>query len=276
MARQPPYLPPPTSFPPPPPPPSLTPSSSDDPYALIKIKQFASQGLHLKFNGQLIHFANFIQEATLHINTSFWKDATLITIKDKQYNLLYDFMSIPKDDVIAQATKRWTDPALLSNHNRKATKEFHIKLLSLFLLNSVTADFRTIKNHADDLLRNDGQVLFWLLCNHVHSSKNAFHKSIKDIIKARSIANDNKGNVKFYVSFIKHQLKHLQLNESDTSMNDLLDAIFAQLSLTGTERFTNSVDDWYEEHMSNQTPLTPLLLLNKAESNIQLLRCANK
>ena len=93
------------------------------------------------------------------------------------------------------------------------------------------------------MLRNDGQVLFWLICNHAHSSKNAFHKSIKDIIKARSIANDDKGNIESYVNFIKHQLKHLHSNESDTSVNDLLEPIFAQLSLTGIERFTNSVDD---------------------------------
>ena len=164
-------------------------------------------------------------------------------------------MQIPKQTIIDQATDRWTKPDLLARHSKKATKEFHIKLLSLFLLNSITTAFRTtIQNRASTLLRHDGQLLFWLICNHVHSSKNAFHKSIKDIIKTRSLSSDDKGNVETYVNFLRQQLTHLQSDDSDTSVND--------------------VDG--EGHMSNTTPLTPLQLLNKPDEKIQVLRCANK
>jgi len=264
------FLPPP-HFPPPPIHPSHAPQPSDDPYALLKIEQIASQGLSTKFDGELINFASFFQEASSQINVSIWKDATTIIIDGKMLNLLQDFMLIPRDALTTQATKRWTDPALLLNHNKKATKEFHIKLLSLFLLNSITTAFRTIiQNRAPDLLRHDGQLLFWLICNHVHSSKNAFQKSIKDVIKTRSISTDDKGNVESYV------MRHLQTDERDQSANDLLDSIFAQLSHTGIERLTLSVDDWYEAHMSNEAPLTPLSLLSKTDRKLQLLRCANK
>ena len=268
-------LPPPPTFPPPP----LTQPQvlPEDPYNLLKIEQYASQGLPIKFDGEPVNFATFIQEAGAQINISLWKDSTLITIGSTQYNLLHDFMQIPKQAIVDQATDRWTKPELLPRHNKKATKEFHIKLLSLFLLNSLTTAFRTtIQNRASTLLRHDGQLLFWLICNHVHSSKNAFHKSIRDIIKNRSLSTDDKGNVETYVNFLRHQLTHLQSDESDTSVNDLLEPIFQQLFTTGIDRLSLAIDDWYEGHMSNTAPLTPLQLLNKTDEKIQLLRCANK
>ena len=121
-------LPPPPNFPPPPS--TLPPIPVDDPYSLLKIEQYASQGLPTKFNGEPVNFATFIQEASNQINISPWKDSTLITVGSTQYNLLHDFMQIPKQTVINQATNRWTKPDLLAKHSKKSTREFHINFLS--------------------------------------------------------------------------------------------------------------------------------------------------
>jgi len=94
-------------------------------------------------------------------------------------------------------------------------------------------------------------------------------------IKPSKTSND-KGNIETYVNFFHQQLTHLQSDESDTSVNDLIEPIFHQLLTTGIDSLSLSIDDWYERHMSKTAPLTPLQLLNKTDEKIQLVRCANK
>ena len=185
-------------------------------------------------------------------------------------------MEIPEAAIKASATKRWTDPTLIANHNKKRSAEFHIKLLHLFLINSVTIPFRTtIKNRAGDLLNNDGQYFLWLICHHVHHNKNSYIKSVKDLIRQNTIANHHNNDVEKYISWCTHQLQALQLTENDHTHDDLLDPIFAQLQNTTIERLTTSVNDWYEDHYSNTSELTPIKLLHKADRKLQTLRSAN-
>ena len=256
-------------------PPSLL-TPADDPYSNTKIESMASVGTTLKFNGDQSTFAPWFSDVKSLLNISVWKDSTLLNYNNKTYDLLYDFMEIPENTIKIVATKRWTDPNLLANHNKKKTAEFHIKLLHLFLINSVTTTFRTtIKNRAGSLLSNDGQYFLWLICHHVHHNKNSFVKSIKDLIRTHTIAKDHNNDVEAYINWCIHQLQALQLEENDTTHNDLLDPIFAQLKATTIERLTTSVDDWYEDHYSNTSEVTPLQLLHKADRKIQTLRSAN-
>lgn len=249
---------------------------SDDPYSLLKIEQIASQGLSTKFDGITANFAQFLQDASSQVSISVWHNAPFLTYQAHQYNIFHDFISIPQSVIESQAISRWTDPTKLANHSRKATTAFHIKLLCLFLLNSITTTFcTTIQNRAGTLLRNDGQSLLWLVCNHVYASKNAFDKTIRDSIRTRSLAKDHANNIESYVNWVRHQLRHIQPSETETTCNDLLDPIFDQLFLSGIECFTTSVHDWHEAHYHNDTPITPLLLLAKVDRRIQVLRSAN-
>jgi len=123
-------------------PPSLL-TPADDPYSNIKIESMASVGTTLKFNGDQSTFAPWFSDVKSLLNISVWKDSTLSDYNHKTHDLLYGFMEIPENPIKAVATKRWTDPKLLANHNNKKTAEFHIKLLHLFLINSVTTTVRT-------------------------------------------------------------------------------------------------------------------------------------
>lgn len=82
--------------------------------------------------------------------------------------------------------------------------EFHIKLLCLFLLHSITTTFcTTIQNRVGTLLRNDGQqYILWLICNHFYACKNAFNKTIRDSIRSRSLAKDHTNNIESYVDWV--------------------------------------------------------------------------
>ena len=242
-------------------PPPTPPIPQDDPYSNIKIEAMASTGTTLKFNGDQATFAPWFSDVKAQLNISVWKDSTLLMHKDTTYDLLYDFMNISDQTIKDIATKRWTDPKLLANHNKKRTPEFHIKLLHLFLINSITSAFRTvIKNRAGDLLNNDGQYILWLICHHVHHNKNSFVKSIKDLLRTRTIANDHNNDAEQYINWCIHQLQIIQISEIDMSHNDLLDPIFAQLKITGIDRLTLSVDDWYSALSINTFKSTAALI----------------
>ena len=176
-----------TSTPPNVPPPS-TPATDDSITNIIRLETAASNRLPIKFDGQPQTFPSWIRKFRLAVQLTHWNSAIKVCFQDSNgrtvtYNIIQEFAKIPKAIIVQQATERWTNSTLLGNLMKKGTTEFNIKLLCLFLTNSVSNRYHTIlQNRAGDLLANDGQFLLWLLWTDIHYSSISYEQSIKDQI----------------------------------------------------------------------------------------------
>eukprot|EP00590_Aulacoseira_subarctica_P007971 CAMPEP_0172428468 /NCGR_PEP_ID=MMETSP1064-20121228/46436_1 /TAXON_ID=202472 /ORGANISM="Aulacoseira subarctica , Strain CCAP 1002/5" /LENGTH=366 /DNA_ID=CAMNT_0013173265 /DNA_START=25 /DNA_END=1125 /DNA_ORIENTATION=- len=264
-----------TSTPPnvplPPPPPPAKKSVTN----LIRLETAASNGLSLKFDGQPNIFPSWIRKFRLSVQLTHWNSAINVSFQcpsgtTKTYDFTLDFALIPKAIIVKQATDRWTNANQISNLSRKGAPKFNIKLLCLFLTNSISDRYHTVlQNRAGDLLAT---VLLCLLCTDIHFSSFSYEQSIKDQIWTNTIAADIANDLQAYVTGTTNLCRLISKTDDNTTHNDLLDPIFTQLQSTAYDRFTFAIDGWYEEYLEQIVQLTPLKLLDKADKKLQILR----
>ena len=264
-------------------PPLPQPTLADDSITnIIRLETAASNGLSTKFDGQPHSFPSWIRKFRLTVQLAHWNSAIKISISETNgttvtYDITTDFAKIPKAVIVQQATNRWTNPTLLTNLSKKGTPEFNIKLLCLFLTNSISDRYHTVlQNRAGDLLANDGQYLLWLLCTDIHYSSISYEQSIKDQIRSGTIKGEYNNDLQEYITGTINLCRLILKTEDNTTHNDLLDPIFAQLQSTPYDRFTYAVDGWFEEYLEQTIQLTPLTLLDKADKKLHILRAARK
>lgn len=268
-----------------PPPAFITPPKppgDDDPYSILRLEQLASTGLVTKFDGNPIQFPSFLKKFKNAANIAYWREAITFDLiqpdsTTKSLNLLLDFTQIPEDNIIQEATRRWTTPTSLTNLSKKGTFEFNNKLLCLFLTNSITDSLHTkLQNRAGDLLANDGQFLLWLLCQDIHNNSVSYEADIKNQIRGCSVAADHNNDPQEYVTHVKNLFQLISKDDNDKTHNDLVEPILKALQQTPFEKFNEAVEDWEIDYFGNLLPLTPATLLHKADKKLQVLRNAKK
>jgi hypothetical protein len=119
-------------------------------------------------------------------------------------------------------------------------------------MNSLTVEFTTIlHSKIDQDFSNDGPLLLFTMCNHIHRNHLAFIESIKNKNRMATLA-EFKNNVQGFLSFLQDNLRLITSAGVDKmDHTDLVPHILLQLRTTTIPVFQQSVLTWQHEYMKN-------------------------
>jgi hypothetical protein len=144
-------------------------------------------------------------------------------------------------------------------------------------MNSLTTDFATIlHSRIDQDYSNDGPLLLFTMCNHIHRNHLAFVESIKNKIRMATLA-EFQNDVQAFLRFLQDNLRLITSAGADKKDHtDLVPHILLQLRTTTIPVFQQSVLTWQHEYMENKLKLTPSSLVTLADEECQVLKHANQ
>jgi hypothetical protein len=276
-----------STIPPPPPrnPPSPLPENTTMPtvsrmpdmWENAKVEQIICAGLKPPYDGTADNLIPTLNLINIRRRNEVWYSATIIEQDGKYIDLITQFSQV-KEATISQNSKLLWDnlDATVRSHTR-GTATYNNRLLGVFLLNSLTADFAALlHSRIDTKYCSDGALLLHTMCQHIHRNHLAFTESIKSKIRASLLSDFN--NV--VSKFLRHLHNNLKLisstGDTENAHNDLIPHILTQLRGTTIPIFQQSVLKWQCEYFENKLTLTPQLLVSKADSECQILTHAGQ
>jgi len=170
-----------------------------------------------------------------------WSPATYIFQDNAHVDLVLQFSKVTEATVLTRAKNLWDAPdASIQSHTR-GTPTYTNRLLGLFLMNSLTADFATLlHSRIDAKYCADGPLLLFTLCQNIHRNHLAFVESVKTKIQSSTLQQHN-NDVPVYLRFLNDNIKLIaSTGANDTTHNDLIPHILNQLRSTTIPLFLHA------------------------------------
>jgi hypothetical protein len=191
-------------------------------------------------------------------------------------DLTRHFTQVSETDITNAATERWTSTTVAIDKITLDHPTFNARILGRLIMSSITDTFSiTIINRVPQDLRNDGPLLLWTVCNHIHHNNIAFVETIKNKIRNATLTHFN-DDVENYIIYIKDNLRLINAATDDTKEhNDLITYIFTQLSASNINLFQETIQKWQIDYLEAKLPdLMPTKLLKLADDKVQVLKHA--
>ncbi len=252
-----------------------------DYYNNAKFEDLACKPFSPVYDGSSANLVSFMNKLHLRRQNEIWANSTYFTLRETTYDLLWDFTSIPMEDIKKVATDRWSDPSI-SQHkitfNHPTYNARCFRCLAQVLLSSLTDDFSlTLTNRIDTLLHHDGPFILWMIGHNIHRSNIAFTESVKTAIRNATLQ-DFHDDVTQYLDGITQNLRLITGTASpDKTHIDLLPHIFRQLCSVTVVPFKDAALQWHLQYLEGKsTDLTPKALITMADDKIRLLKHASQ
>jgi hypothetical protein len=109
-------------------------------------------------------------------------------------------------DVKGSVAFAWNAPDANIQHHSRGTALYNSRLFSLFLMNSLMPEFTALLYSClDSQYSLDGQLIFVMLCNHIHRNHLAFVEVVKNKIQT-SCLEEPKNDISIYLRFLTNNL----------------------------------------------------------------------
>jgi len=242
-----------------------------------RIEQVMCTGLKPHYDGspeQLLPTLNLIH---IRRQNEAWAPATYLLQNGKLVDLVLQFSAIKEETVKAQAKCLWDTPDAVTQRHMQGSATSNARLFGTFLLNSMTPEFSAIVfSRIDPQYCSDGPLILFVMCQHIHRNHLAFVETTKNKIRLSTLS-EHKNDVRTYLRFLHDNLKVISSTGSDDNEHkDLIPHILLQLRTTTIPLFQQSILKWQREYFENTFPLTPSLLVQKADQEVQILKHAGQ
>jgi hypothetical protein len=242
-----------------------------------KFEQIACAGLDIKYDGSPERLIPTLNAIHIRRQNEVWFTATFMIQDGSKLDMVRNFSQLRQETVLNQAKHLWNIPNASTERHVRGSELYNSRLLAVFLMNSLTTDFATIlHSRIDQDYSNDGPLLLFTMCNHIHRNHLAFVESIKNKIRLAMLA-EFKNDVQVFLRFLQDNLRLITSAGADKmDHNDLVPHILLQLRTTTIPVFQQSVLTWQREYMENKLKLTPSSLVTMADEECQVLKHANQ
>jgi hypothetical protein len=257
----------------------VTPSPPKQPdiFENAKVEQIICSGLKPPYDGapeKLLPTLNLIH---IRRKNEVWCQATYIEQDNELIDMVTHFSKIKESTVLERASLLWDAPDALIQCHTRGTPTYYARLLSTFLMNSITNDFALLlHSRIDQAYSSDGPLLLHTLCSHIHRNHLAFVESIKNKIRTSTLSSF-KNDVQEFLRFLSDNLKLIvSTGVPDQHHNDLIPHIFQQLRATTIPVFQQSILQWERDYYNNNLSITATSLVRKADTECQVLKHTNQ
>jgi hypothetical protein len=253
-------------------------TKTPDYYNIAKYEDIVCKGIKPSYDGSPDNLIPFLNRLDIRRQDESWYPTTIVIINGKSFDLTRHFVQVSEDDILKAAQQRWTSPSIATDKLTLDHPTFNARVLGRLLMASITDTFSiTIINRIPQDLHNDGPLILWTVCNHIHRNNIAFVETIKTKIRNATLTQFS-DDVDSYIIYIKDNLRLISAATDDTKEhNDLITYIFAQLSMSNINLFQDAVQKWQIEYLeANMPDLMPTKLLKLADDKAQVLKHAGQ
>jgi hypothetical protein len=242
-----------------------------------KLEQIICNGLKPIYDGSPSNLIPTLNMIHIRRQNEVWFAATFVIQDGQKIDIIRNFSQVRKETILNQAKCLWDDPASETQCHVYRTATFNARLLSEFLMNSLTHDFAALlHSRIDPAYSSDGPLLLFVMCNHIHRNHIAFVESIKNKIQTTTLA-EHKNDMQEYLRLLQENLRLItSTGVSENVHGDLVSHIFLQLRLTKIPVFQQIVLQWHHDYMENKLKVTPSELVQMAGDECQVLKHSNQ
>jgi hypothetical protein len=248
-------------------------SKTPDIFDNARFEQITCMGLSTKYDGSPDELIPTLNSIHIRRQNKVWYSVTFLLQDSKQVDLVRNFSQITQEIIQKRASELWDNPDSLIMRHSRGTDIYNSRLLALFLMNSLTADFAALlHSRINPKYSSDGPTLLFTMCTHIHWNHLAFVESIKNKIRLATLS-DYKNDVPKFLRFLQDNLRLIiSTGVADRTHNDLIPHILLQLRSTTIPFFQQSVLKWQRDYMENTLILTPSSLVTLADEECQVLK----
>jgi len=181
----------------------------------------------------------------LHCQDESWLSITYIKQEENTYYLLRHFAKIEEETIMGIAQHHWTATTAMTDKLTFGHVTYNARCLARLVLASLTDDFALLINtRLDPSLRNDGPLILWSICHHIHQNNVAFVESKKQKIRQATLLQFG-DDISKYITYVRDTLHLITAADDDMTVHkDLLTHIFTTLSSSSVTHFKYAVQKW--------------------------------
>ena len=253
------------------------PARIPDMWENAKVEQIICSGLKPPFDGSAENLIPTLNLINIQRRNEVWFSATILKQDGKDIDLITQFSQVTAETINQHSKLLWDAPDAQTQSHIRGTATYNNRLLGVFLMNSLTQEFAALLHTRIDIKYcSDGALLLHTMCQHIHRNHLAFVKSIKSKIRSSQLTDFNNDVPKF-LRYLHSNLWPISSTDlKDKEQSDLIPHILHQLRGTTMPIFQQSVLKWQREYFENTLPLTPHLLISKADAECQVLTHAGQ
>jgi hypothetical protein len=247
-----------------------------DYYNIAKYEDIICKGIKPPYDGSSDQLIPFLNRLDIRRQDESWYPSTFISIGSDSFDLTRQFAKVSESDITAAAESRWTSPTIATDKITLDHPAYNARVFGRLLMASITDEFSlTVISRIPQDLRNDGPLLLWTICNHIHRNNIAFIETIKSKIREATLSTFG-DDVEKYILYIKDNMRLITATATDsTEHNDLITYPFTQLTKSTITMFKEAVQKWQIDYLeAKMLDLTPTKLLKMADDKAQVLRHA--
>jgi hypothetical protein len=209
-----------------------------DYYNIAKYEDIICKGLKPLYDGSSKNLIPFLNRLNIRRQDESWYPSTIINVGSTSFDLTREFAKIQEADIIRTAESRWKSLTISEDKLKLDHLAYNARVLGRLLMASITDEFSlTIVNRIPQDLRNDGPLILWTICNHIHRNNIAFIGTIKTKIRDATLSHFG-DDINKYIIFIKDNLRLISAAMADSAEhNDLITYLFAQLTKSNINMF---------------------------------------
>jgi hypothetical protein len=253
-------------------------AKSPDYYNIAKYEDIICKGIKPAYDGSPDNLIPFLNRIDIRRQDESWYPSTIFIKDETSIDLTSHFAKISEQDITSATETRWNSPSIATDKITIDHPTYNARIFGKLLMASITDSFSiTVINRIPQDLRNDGPLILWTICNHIHHNNIAFIETIKSKIHEATLTQFN-DDVDNYIIFVKDNLRLITAAaDNSTEHNDLITYLFTQLTKSNITLFKEAVQQWQIEYLEAKLPeLTPMKLLKLVDDKAQVLRHAGQ